>query len=148
MRSLTDGSKRTTVQISVPDPDDPDDIEYCNAYQYVWFSLPTIVPISRVAVRYPDAVAPHYIVCWSLAGSTERDPGPPWPSVITPWEFIDQSTHGTEGDLIIDLAKPPRLRHVAVLMYEDALPKADTETFELAEIEAWTPPSSRETGCN
>lgn len=148
VRSLTDGSDDTTVQLSVLDPSDPSDREYCNEYAYVWFSLPSTLPIGRVAIRYPEAVAPHYIVCWSLAGSAERDPAPPWPSVVNPWEFIDQSTHGSEGDLLIDLVKPPRLRHIAVLMYEDAQPGVDTETFEIAEIEAWRPPSAEEAGCN
>ena len=148
VRSLTDGSKTTTVQLSVLDPDDPSDSEYCNEYAYVWFSLPSSLPIGRVAVRYPEAVGTRYIRCWSLAGSTERDPAPPSPSVVTPWEFIVQSTHGSEGDLLIDLAKPSRLRHIAVLMYEDGLPGAEVETFEVAEIEAWTPPTAGQAGCN
>lgn len=147
--SLTDGEVSTSLRLSFTDPGEPPEI--CDDYTYVWFALPNPTPIARVVVYYPDVPNfSDYALCWALIGSDQGVVDAPWPVVgRTQWDVIAQSTSGSPNTLVIDMAEPIEVQHLALLMFENGV-AGDVEAFEIAELEAWSaiPDTPDYVGCN
>jgi hypothetical protein len=139
--NLTDGSLNTSMQFSFRDERDPPETEVCDTFTYLWFDFETEKPLHRLVVRYPDREDfERYILCWSLLYSTENNPGTPYPARSRTWTSLGQSAEGRPDSLIYDFESVVQAKHIALLVFEDGK-RGDTEDFEIAELEVYSPPN-------
>lgn len=135
---LTDESTQTSLRLSFRDHNLPTDA--CDASVYVWFALPQRETIDQVEVRYPAGGAgSRYMRCWALvtADGTSADVDQPAIGAYG-WRSVGGSQNGTSSDFRFNI--PDRaVSQLALLMFEDGDSTSEEETFDLAEVRAYSP---------
>lgn len=135
--ALTDGLYDDVVTFSFWDPETGMSGDRCDLSALTVFTLPDPKPVQRVVIHYPalDGFL-DYLACWRLVGSMEEK----LPQAPEQWSLLAEARNTREAErLVIEFDQAVMIRHLGLAMYENGA-MGLTETFQLTEIEAWSPP--------
>ena len=82
-----------------------------------------------------------YLSCWLLLGSTKASPAPPTGSATGDWTKLYSSNKETATATVSVDIFDTKVRHLAVVMFEDGDIQGNPEYVKLVEIEGWGLPS-------